>query len=382
MLAAIELFKEDGTVDELGIGAVRDTIASALFPGVSVLHTRARYLLFVPWCILQVAERGLQSGDAMRELRRVEISLLHALLAGEDEDGLIGRVARDKLKRLPSAAYWSVLQRWGIRTVDSSIAGYFRDARLVQQQQRRTPASDDRGIGAVQSKFGFDASIPPPPPDLHRLTDFRLTPDESAFLAYQWRTTAKGSLLPWVLDAGAEGVVANIWAHPQLASAPDDLRSVVEHGRRFSNLSHGAALLYNLMLAETFDEQDDRHLVDHYRERLSDWHNEVRSDAEVWEREAFWIMVRRRNPGLKRATEVFVESWIELVQEPGAIAESHAARDLVRTRERVLKGGRARLFNDSARNQWAGASGLVRIDYNWAVTRRLAADILGKEEIR
>ncbi len=48
MLAVIELFKEEGTVDELGIGAIRDAIADILFPGTSVLHTRTRYLLFIP----------------------------------------------------------------------------------------------------------------------------------------------------------------------------------------------------------------------------------------------------------------------------------------------------------------------------------------------
>lgn len=32
-LAAIELFKEESTVDEIGIGSIRDTIADVLFPG-------------------------------------------------------------------------------------------------------------------------------------------------------------------------------------------------------------------------------------------------------------------------------------------------------------------------------------------------------------
>jgi hypothetical protein len=47
-LTVIELLKEESTVDEIGIGPIRDTIADVLFPGTSVLHTRARYLLFVP----------------------------------------------------------------------------------------------------------------------------------------------------------------------------------------------------------------------------------------------------------------------------------------------------------------------------------------------
>jgi hypothetical protein len=33
MLEVIDLFKEEGTVDELGIGSIRDALADALFPG-------------------------------------------------------------------------------------------------------------------------------------------------------------------------------------------------------------------------------------------------------------------------------------------------------------------------------------------------------------
>src|SRR5579864_6286555 len=37
MLEVVDLFKEEGTVDELGIGSIRDALADALFPGTSVL---------------------------------------------------------------------------------------------------------------------------------------------------------------------------------------------------------------------------------------------------------------------------------------------------------------------------------------------------------
>src|ERR1700712_4508005 len=94
MLAAIELFKDQGTIDELGFGAVRDTIAGVLFPGASVLHTRARYLLLVPWCVNQAAQRRLGPSEAIAELRRLEIKVIYALLVSESR-GVIGQQARD-----------------------------------------------------------------------------------------------------------------------------------------------------------------------------------------------------------------------------------------------------------------------------------------------
>jgi len=41
MRVLIDLFKDEGTVDELGIGTIRDAFSSALFPGTSNL---LRYL--------------------------------------------------------------------------------------------------------------------------------------------------------------------------------------------------------------------------------------------------------------------------------------------------------------------------------------------------
>jgi len=49
MLDVVDLFRERDTVDEIGVGAIRHTISDILFPGTSTLHTRIRYVLFVPW---------------------------------------------------------------------------------------------------------------------------------------------------------------------------------------------------------------------------------------------------------------------------------------------------------------------------------------------
>ena len=38
----LDLFNEPGTVDELGLGPIRDFLSDALFPGTSVLPTRRK----------------------------------------------------------------------------------------------------------------------------------------------------------------------------------------------------------------------------------------------------------------------------------------------------------------------------------------------------
>jgi len=60
MRELLGLFAETESRDELGIGQVRDAFSDLLFPGTSTLHTRARYLLIVPWCYQEAEQRGLR----------------------------------------------------------------------------------------------------------------------------------------------------------------------------------------------------------------------------------------------------------------------------------------------------------------------------------
>ncbi|MEX2374669.1 MAG: DUF6361 family protein, partial [Dehalococcoidia bacterium] len=114
MMEVIDLFREKATVDDLGLGSIRDTFSELLFPGTSTLHTRAKYLLFVPWLCRQLEEEQVSSANGTRRLRELEIELIHALLAGGETEGVIGRDARDNLRQLPSLMYWGAVRRHGI----------------------------------------------------------------------------------------------------------------------------------------------------------------------------------------------------------------------------------------------------------------------------
>ena len=60
MRRVLDLFKEQGTVDEMGLGSLRDILSDALFPGASYIRTRLRYVLFIPW-ITAVPTKSEQS---------------------------------------------------------------------------------------------------------------------------------------------------------------------------------------------------------------------------------------------------------------------------------------------------------------------------------
>jgi len=65
-LDVVDLFREQGTRDELGIGTVRDALADSLFPGISTIQTRAKYFLFIPWIYRALEENKTMSRDVAR----------------------------------------------------------------------------------------------------------------------------------------------------------------------------------------------------------------------------------------------------------------------------------------------------------------------------
>ena len=70
-LDVINLLSEQGAVDELGIGIVRDAFANYFFPGTSTIQTRAKYFLIVPY-VLREAVDGRYGKDVNRILRAID----------------------------------------------------------------------------------------------------------------------------------------------------------------------------------------------------------------------------------------------------------------------------------------------------------------------
>ena len=372
----IELFKDESTVDELGIGTIRDTFANELFPGTSVLQTRARYFLFTAWLVREVARKGLPAEAAVARLRADEVRLIDSLLAGGERDGVIGNQARSRLKRMPSEAYWAGLGRFGLRTWDLSIAAHLRAA-----SSRANRASEDlEELGHRGPELGLDASLPATPEDLLTSTTFALTPEDSAYLTDRIAVSAPESLFAWLALHGEVVDTDLVWLHPQASQFPAVHRALVDHARRFHHAIYGAAVLYNLMLAE---KRGDADLSEDFRAQMADWENELRSERvfEGWSRDEFWVTVSSLNRHLRPATRAFVDEWLRLA-EADTVADDPKARALIRNREIRLKGGRARLTNPAALDSWSERAGLVRLDYRWGVAARHLRDIHSGREVR
>src|SRR5690625_5457401 len=74
MMEVVDQFRDSTTIDDLGLGGIRDAFSDTLFPGTSTLHTRIRYALFVPWLMQLASDRNAtvpeMSGAFARRARK------------------------------------------------------------------------------------------------------------------------------------------------------------------------------------------------------------------------------------------------------------------------------------------------------------------------
>ena len=374
MLEVVDLFKEHGTIDELGVGSIRDTVSNALFPGTSTLHTRLRYVLFLPW-LMEQASHKKTTQEMADDFRRLEFRLIDSLLQGGELEGVIGNRAKASLKRLPSVVYWTALREWGI--VDAaSPSALFRRQLDRRRLAERTAQSDDFEADAVRVGWGVDAGMVSAPEALTTAAAFALTAAEEEYLSSRIATSARGTLLAWLVanppaDVDAAG---QVWEIANLDAVPQDLAALVEHARRFSLVMHGASLTYNVALARK-GERDDA--VEAHSAALAAWQTDDGGSqaAATWDRADWWETVARLNPRLRGSTRAFVDAWNDLASSGGDLATSDDAVRLVSHRERQLKGSRARFVNQGALDRWSGESGLGRLDFRWPIARSHLLDL-------
>jgi len=384
MLDVIQLFGERTTRDELGLGGIRDAFADYLFPGTSTIQTRAKYFLFVPWIYLEIEQRRIPSDKAAIRARKREVDLINALLESDDPIGTIGRLAKENIQRLPSSVYWQGLEVWGIRTFEGSQDEYHRslDLYYVRRQARTSSRREFEGEAPDSTDIAnWHSGLPPVPKGFPENASFALSRDEADYLREQVLRTCPQSLLAFLLRGRQIDEEAN-FAWELSTELPDHLSLWIAHGRNFSEMLHGAALLYNLMLAEASRWSDK---IADYRGRLSDWWNALsqrRPELRGWDLQAFWNLVTRQNPRVSTRTKHFVKEWISLVQSANderSVVELDRARNLIHHREQYLKGKMARLTSDRARELWQnsnGEAGSQQVDLRWNAAKRIAADIV------
>lgn len=280
VLDVMSLLQEQGAVDELGIGLVRDGFANYFFPGTSTVQTRAKYFLIIPY-VLQEAVSGKYGNRVPDILRRIDesekdcgVRLYRRHADNPIGVGIIGARVLPKrwVARKPSNIYWNGIRTYGISLQDSmSITDMVKLSVYLRQQgkekalgNRKDDAEegekDDRDAGRAETVRFFD--LPEEAPENWRDSlDIDLTEAEAHFLKNKILKSVPDTLLSWLMRNNID--VAKYDSFEMMTadiqeSVPEDLNHMMQLACEFNRLVYAARVRYNVILSGGKNEAANR----------------------------------------------------------------------------------------------------------------------------
>lgn len=379
-LDVINLLSEQGAVDELGIGIVRDAFANYFFPGTSTIQTRAKYFLIVPY-ILRDAVDGRYGKDVNRILRAIDTEEkecgIKLLESNPKAEGVIGTRVLPKgwVARKPSDIYWNGIRTYGIFCdYGLSIPEYVSLAVKLNTQKSSAKLGNRNDEAEENEKDDSDAgdimnvsfwNLPIYHDNWRDNLTIELTNEEAFYLDKQIQKGAKGTLLEYVLKNRIdmnkyEDFVS--MAADLLEKVEEKLSYMMKLACEFNNLVYMARVRFNVMLSEEENEV-----------AVSEWDRlkpQVKRRANV-DLSAVFNKLELHNPG----TYLFLSK----LQEAFKALDIDAADELIKKRERQLKGiNRAKLnrTKEFDHSKWVGGG---ELDYRFSNARRIINDIYSGE---
>ena len=378
VLGVLELLGQ-GTLDELGIAAIRDGFANLFFPGTSTIQTRAKYFFLVPYIMKTLERSGV--GDP-RQLKKIldeeERSCGQLLLdQNEDENGLIGsRSLKDGgwVKRAPSDIYWAGLRRYGIfLNPRLSIFEYLKAScvlldkkntlRIFGNRETGTEGDfcDDQDAGSLQNMRFWN--IPTYRPDWKESLTMKLTAEEAKFLRTQILDTCGGSLLAYILE-NREVLACERFEDLEgfAAEFPEQLQQDYHLAVEFSDFLFAIRTVYNIMVSDGKNEAANQIFAEE-KERYPQY-------AQI-DLDAVFDRLHIQDPKLRHFLETAQRTILE--------KNLDALKTTIRSREIFLKGeSRAKTAHPGEFDPtvWIGGG---RLDYRFTNARTILSDIFEGE---
>ena len=363
-----------GVRDEIGFLTIHQRYADRFFPGTSVLHTRARYALFVPWLFNDLA--GLTGPSAVRALREREIELAGRLRDAGESQVIGGHVFPKPASQPPSTVYWNALAVWGILRprLDARTISRSQAHRLLKSAGA---ATDDDGQPLLSSDLPF---VPlPDRPDNWRggHITLRLATAEAAFLRERLAQLRRNggyevSLLARLVRTEA-AAPSEMWADEVRTIAGPDQAALVRAQQAASFAGVGRAV-YNALLERIFETDDKRETSTRHRDHLATVVKEHGPIAAKLDIDALEADIGALPPKL-RAVLTSTKDWIASESgDPAALFDAYVAAEArkgLRARLSPTPNGRARRLEWS-RDEHSLAGPL---HYRWGQVSTLLNDL-------
>lgn len=284
ILDALNMLAQKETLDELGIGNVRDAFADRFFPGVTTIQTRAKYFFTVPYACMEIehAHRLNQkvyigakeyadvstAASMINALKRIEKAHAAEIYnSNNDKSGLIGiRVLPEGwVSRAPSDIYWSGLKKYGIFENESySVSEYFKVYAATCSRRMRAAAyrntelkekdddADDKDAGNSKGLHLWGIELPK---DWRSDRTLELTRKEARFLCDRIIESCPESMYSAILRDGFfadEGVLNSLNDFKSIGAYiklfPDDIAQLYRLAVVFSDFVYYLRIVYNTLI--------------------------------------------------------------------------------------------------------------------------------------
>jgi hypothetical protein len=374
----------EGVRDEVGFLELHQAYADRFFPGTSVLHTRLRYALFVPW-MYDAMSQDPERHRMAALIERREIALAGRLKAAGEQGVIGGRRFPQPASQPPSMVYWSALGAWRILRPlsDGSYPSRQMVTRAIARKPSRQRLQDDDGQLIVEDEPVF-CSIPSPPASWHDASahlDFCLTTPERRFLTTCLLSVARDdeSTSPSLLARLVEkrvGITPQtpLWAAKIRDVADDPDRAALVRARQCAALAAIGRAVYAAMVEHIRTAIDGLPTEDVHRSALPNVIDEHRREAAALDIEAVRLDAPTISQGildLLRATQSWLKSDAQLTD----------LFDIYERGESTRKGRRARLTKSlrgrERRAEWRPKDTALSepLHYRWGNVRRLLLDL-------
>jgi hypothetical protein len=375
----------EGVRDEIGFLSLHQAYADRFFPGTSVLHTRLRYTLFVPWIYKRIAHQpDRQLVSDLIEKQELELT---RRLKEASEEGVIGiRSYPYPTAQPPSMTYWAALNAWRILRPTSNGAIPSRQSvhRAIARKPVRQHLHDDdkQPLNEMEPLF---SDIPDPPSawtDTTQRLDFQLEDTERIFLRNRFLSVTRPgsdkvqSLLARLVDQRVTiSDQTELWASKVRGVADQPDRDALLRARYASALSAVGRGVYAALVEDMREKHDAIPTESVHRTNLDTVVDKFITDASALNIDDVLIDAPSVPAGILDVLRV-TQSW--LGRRTRSLSSLYEPFERAETRR---KGRRARLSKTLSgrerRAEWVPSEHptALPLHYRWRNVRQLLMDL-------
>jgi len=384
----IDLLKPEGSVDELGIGIIRNALADQMFPGINSVQKRAKYFFLIPRIVKDyqtIYEKKGRTPNLREYLREKENNCIRKLAEKyneSDELGIHGITLHGKpksleLARKPSSIYWSGIRHFKIIETYLSFSQYletFEKGGLSFSDLLKTSddeKGDDKDAGYTDE---FKIDLPDNNKNWDHDVSINLSYDEADFLKNRIIDTCNEELIGQILkkDQLIE-LTSEADSFLDLCDAmlevdiPEENKRILKLAKDFDNIIHGAHIRYNCQIQEIFGSEE---MMTEFEAIWAEWFDQVTTEPDLLNLfdEEYLIQLPKL---LKPYTKNFVLNWINGLRKRQKLGSLDY---LVRKQEQNNKRQKARLREGAIEkeNDWVG---IDHLNYRFPTVKSIIGDI-------